>query len=196
MSLFLLYYHTKGKKMKLNYKSVLTAATLMLVGANANANMIWDIYAGGTAGLGGQSVYLDDDHHKSFSSQSYGAIFGIDLPVVRFEAEYDYIDSDYVDSQILMGNAYVKLPGLIVVNPYIGVGVGMLFASDSDAEKYNDFDTTIAYQGMLGATLNIPAIPFKIDIEGRALMSTDVYDQLHDSMMVQYDGRIKLRYIF
>ena len=95
-----------------------------------------------------------------------------------------------------MGNAYVKLPGLIVVNPYIGVGVGMLFGSDSDSAQYAKFDSTVAYQGMLGATLNIPAIPFKIDVEGRALMAPDVYDELHDSMAFQYDARVKLRYVF
>ncbi len=182
--------------MKLNYKSVLTAATLMVVGANANANMIMDWYAGGFAGIGGQAVYLDDNHHKSFSAQSYGAVFGVDLPVVRFEAEYDYLNSDYTKSNLLMGNAYVKLPGLIIVNPYIGVGVGVLFGADSDSVAYTKFDTTVAYQGMLGATLNIPAAPFKIDVEGRALMSPDVYDELHDSMAFQYDARIKLRYIF
>ena len=95
-----------------------------------------------------------------------------------------------------MGNAYVKLPGLAVVNPYIGVGVGAILGGDSDVENYKAFDSTIAYQGMLGATLNIPAVPFKIDLEGRVLMASDIYEKLHDSMVLQYDARIKLRYIF
>ncbi len=180
--------------MKLISASFLTAAAIMATATNANAGLVFDWYAGATAGIGGQSVYFDNDHHKSFSAQSYGVVVGVDLPVVRFEAEYNYLDNDYVDSQIVMGNAYVKLPGVIIVNPYIGVGVGVVF--ESDTGKFQKFDSTIAYQGMLGATLNIPAIPFKIDIEGRALMAPDVYDKLDDSMMWHYDARIKLRYIF
>ena len=182
--------------MKLNYTSFLTAAAIAVAASNANAGMIFDWYAGATAGIGGTAVYLDDDHHKSFSAHSFGGVIGVDLPVVRFEAEYNYLNSDYTKSNILMGNAYVKLPGLIIVNPYIGVGVGALFGADSDSVIYKQFDTSIAYQGMLGATLNIPAIPFKIDIEGRALMAAEVYDKLDDSMAIHYDARVKLRYVF
>lgn len=181
--------------MKLNYTSILTAATLMIAGANANAGMIMDWYAGATAGIGGQSVYTDNDHHKSVSSQSYGAVFGVDLPVVRFEGEYNYLTTKDIESQIAMVNAYVKLPGLVVINPYIGGGVGALFGANSGIYGAA-FDTTLAYQGMLGATLNIPAIPFKIDIEGRALIASDVWDEMDDSMALQYDARVKLRYIF
>jgi dienelactone hydrolase len=72
----------------------------------------------------------------------------------------------------------------------------MLYGSDSDSAKYAKFDSTIAYQGMLGATFNIPALPFKIDVEGRALIAPDVYEDLHDSTAFQYDARVKLRYIF
>ncbi len=182
--------------MKLNYKSFLAAATLAIAAANANAGLVADWYAGATAGIGGQSIYLDDDHHKSFSAQSYGALVGVDLPVVRFEAEYNYLNIEDLNTNIVMGNAYVKLPGLAVVNPYIGVGVGAILGGDSDVENYKAFDSTIAYQGMLGATLNIPAVPFKIDLEGRVLMASDIYEKLHDSMVLQYDARIKLRYIF
>ena len=182
--------------MKLNYASILSATVIAITASGANAGLVADWYAGATAGIGGQSVYLDNDHHKSFSAQSFGAVIGVDLPIVRFEGEYNYLNSDYTKSNILMGNAYVKLPGLVVVNPYIGVGVGVLFGSDSDSVKYTKFDTTIAYQGMLGATLDIPALPFKIDIEGRALLATDIYDKLDDAMAVQYDARVKLRYVF
>ena len=182
--------------MKLNSLSFLAAATIAAASSNANAGLIADWYAGATAGLGGQAVYLDDDNHKSFSAQSFGGVIGVDLPVVRFEAEYDYLNSKNTDANLVAGNAYVKLPGLIVVNPYIGVGVGALFGSKSDSVKFKKFDTSIAYQGMLGATLDIPVLPFKIDVEGRALIAPKVYDKLHDSMAVQYDGRVKLRYIF
>lgn len=182
--------------MKLNYKSILTAGVLAAVAVPSYAGLVADWYAGATAGIGGQSIYLDDDHHKSFSAQSYGALVGVDLPVVRFEGEYNYLNIEDLNTSIIMGNAYVKLPGLAVVNPYIGVGVGAILGGDSDVDKYKAFDTTIAYQGMLGATLNIPAVPFKIDFEGRILMASDIYEKLHDSMVWQYDARVKLRYIF
>ena len=185
--------------MKLNYKSILTAATLMIAASNANAGMIMDWYAGGTAGYGSMSMIIDNngnDHTSDHSAQSYGAVFGVDLPVVRFEAEYDYLTSDRVDMQTLMGNAYVKLPGLVVVNPYIGVGVGVMF--DAKTNYYPvDLDSSIAYQGMLGATLNIPALPFKIDVEGRALFVPEVYSKNGIEVdAMQYDARVKLRYVF
>lgn len=182
--------------MKLNYKSILAATALAIVAVPSHAGLVTDWYAGATAGIGGQSVYLDNDHHKSFSAQSYGALVGVDLPVVRFEGEYNYLNVQDLSTSIIMGNAYVKLPGLVVVNPYIGVGVGMVLGGDSDIENYKAFDTTVAYQGMLGATLNIPALPFKVDVEGRVLMAPDVYEKRDDSMAWQYDARIKLRYIF
>ncbi len=185
--------------MKLNYKSFSTVAALMIAGANANAGMIMDWYAGGTAGFGSMVTFTENNknHHTSdHSAQSYGAVFGVDLPVVRFEAEYDYLTSDRIDMQTLMGNAYVKLPGLVVVNPYIGVGVGIMF--DANADNYPvKLDAAIAYQGMLGATLNIPALPFKVDVEGRVLYTPDIYSKNDieiDGM--QYDARIKLRYVF
>ena len=184
--------------MKLNYTSILTAATLMLAAGNANANMVWDLYAGGTAGFGGMA-FTFDEHHADWSAQSYGAVFGVDLPVVRFEAEYDYLTSDKIDMQLAMGNAYVKLLGAGIINPYIGVGIGMLLDTESDHYKYKDadIDPTIAYQGMLGATLNIPAIPFKIDIEGRTLYIPEIYSiAKKDVNAFQYDARVKLRYIF
>ena len=170
--------------MKLNYKSIFTAIALMTFGANAS--------------LGGAMVYSSNNRFNNHS-QSYGAVFGMDFPVVRFEAEYNYVDSEHLDMSLAMGNAYVKLPGLVVVNPYIGVGVGVMFDASADSKYYPDIklDTAIAYQGMLGATLNIPALPFKIDIEGRALFVPEIYSKNNiDVDGLQYDARIKLRYVF
>lgn len=182
--------------MKLNYKSILTAALLTIAASGANAGLVYDIYAGGTAGFGGMAL-ISDDHTRDWSSQSYGAIAGIDLPVVRFEAEYNYLDSDRIDMQTLMGNAYVKLPGVAIINPYIGVGVGIMFDADVDNFPVDDLDASVAYNGMLGVTLNIPAVPFKVDVEGRVLYMPDVYDKHSIEInAMQYDARVKLRYIF
>ena len=181
--------------MKLNYTSFLTAGALMFMGANANANIIYDWYIGGTAGFGGMALY-SDHHDSNHAAQSYGAVFGISLPIVSFEAEYNYLTSKRVDMHMAMGNAYVKLPGLIVVNPYIGVGVGMMV--DAKTDYYNiNFDTSIAYQGMLGATFNIPTMPIKVDVEGRVLYTPEIYSKHNIEIdAMQYDARVKLRYVF
>ena len=157
--------------------------------------MVADWYAGATAGIGGQSVYLDNDNHKSFSAQSFGAVIGVDLPVVRFEGEYNYLNSDEMDLHLVMGNAYVKLLGAAIVNPYIGVGVGVMVDGDT---KYDvDLDTAVAYQGMLGATFNIPVLPLKIDLEARALLMPDLFSVgKEDVDALHYDARVKLRYVF
>ena len=183
--------------MKLNYKSILTAAGLMIVATNANAGMVYDLYAGATAGIGGLTVSTKD-HNSTHTSHAYGAVVGVDLPVVRFEGEYNYIDSERVDMQTLMGNAYVKLPGLAIINPYIGVGVGLMFDAQANHAYYPvNFDSTIAYNGMLGATLNIPALPIKVDVEGRLLFFPDIYDKNNINVdALQFDARVKLRYVF
>lgn len=181
--------------MKLNYKSFLAAAILAVLGTNANAELLYDIFAGGTAGLGGMALSTDDLDRTSWSAQSYGVVAGVDLPVVRFEGEYNYLNSDEMDLHLVMGNAYVKLLGAAIVNPYIGVGVGVMVDGDT---KYDvDLDTAVAYQGMLGATFNIPVLPLKIDLEARALLMPDLFSVgKEDVDALHYDARIKLRYIF
>ena len=163
--------------------------------ANANANMVWDWYAGGTAGLGGMAVSTDKIDRTNWSAQSYGAVLGVDLPVIRVEAEYNYLKSDEINMNMLMGNAYVKFMGAAIVNPYIGVGVGMMVDADTDHDI--DIDPAVAYQGSLGLTFNIPTLPIKIDLEGRALFIPDLFKLDHEEVdVLHYDGRIKLRYVF
>ena len=77
--------------MKLNYKSFLTAATLAIVAANANAGIAFDLYTGATAGIGGQRFTVGH-HTEKESAKSFGAIAGVDIPFVRLEAEYNYLD--------------------------------------------------------------------------------------------------------
>ena len=186
--------------MKLNYASFLTAAILAIATTNANANIIWDLYAGGSLGLGGMSMYSEEDEFDGddWSARSYGAVLGIDLPVVRFEAEYDYLASSKIDMQTVMGNVYVKFMGEVVANPYIGVGVGAVLDYKYDHDRFDiDTETTIAYQGMLGVTFNLPAMPLKIDLEGRLMYMPEVYEWEHEAIdAMYYDARLKLRFVF
>lgn len=179
--------------MKLNYTSFFTAAILMVGATNANAEILFDFYAGGTVGLGNMTMFSSEDH-DDWSAQSYGLVAGIDFPVIRIEAEYDVLSSHKIDMQTVMGNAYVKLPGT-VINPYLGFGVGAMVHASHDYDI--DIDTTVAYQGMLGVTFNIPTLPIKIDLEGRVMYMSDLYEYYDDDVdAIHYDVRAKLRVLF
>jgi len=182
--------------MKLNSKIFLTAILTASVAGAASANTVMDIYAGGMFGAGGSIVYNDGDHH-SFSSRTFGAIAGIDIPLLRVEAEYNHMVMDDTSTNSAMLNAYFKMMSTII-HPYVGVGVGSVFGGEY-SKNHVDYDvkTTVAYQGMLGLTFDVMALPIKFDIEGRALYAPNfihVADNKPD--LVQYDARLKLRYIF
>ena len=55
---------------------------------------------------------------------------------------------------------------------------------------------------MLGATVDILAVPLKFDIEGRVLYAPDIYTVTQPTGsdvtpdMLQYGLRVKMRYIF
>ena len=175
---------------------LMTLAIIFGMGS-ANANMLFDVYAGGTYGVGGYTIFSDakDINH---SSQSYGAVLGMDIPMFRFELEYNYLDTDLLSINTAFINAYFKLPTPIV-KPYIGAGVGSTFSSKYEPLKSIsiDIEDAMAYQGMLGITIDIPVIPFNIDIEGRALYIPEFIESVDESPdLLQYEGRVKLRYVF
>lgn len=182
--------------MKTKTLGFLTTAAIMLTAGAANANLLFDIYAGGTYGVGGYTLLADEN--ESASAQSYGAVLGMDLPLFRVELEYNYMNADDITLNLGMVNGYFKLP-TPVFKPYIGAGIGTTFSSSYEpvANVSIDIDDTIAYQGMLGLTLDIPVIPFNIDIEGRVLYASDLFEMTTEKYdLLQYEGRVKLRYIF
>ena len=103
--------------MKIKTLGFLTTAAIMMTAGSANANLLFDIYAGGTYGIGGYTLLADNN--ESASSQSYGAILGIDIPLFRIELEYDYLNADDIELNLGMVNGYFKLP-IPVLKPYIG----------------------------------------------------------------------------
>ena len=182
--------------MKTKTLGFLTTAAIMLTAGTANANLLFDVYAGGTFGIGGYTLFADEN--ESFSSTTYGAVLGMDIPMFRIELEYNYLDSD--DATLNMGfvNGYFKLP-TPVVKPYIGAGIGTTFSSEFTPVAHTtiDIDDTIVYQGMLGVTLDIPVVPFNIDVEGRVIYASDLIEYMNDTAdVLQYEGRVKLRYVF
>lgn len=179
--------------MKLKTAGLLTLVSILGGAANANAAALFDIYAGATAGLGRETTFADNDH-ISQSAQSYGAILGIDIPFLRVEGEYNYLSTTDSRMHIGMVNGYFKIP-LIIVTPYFGAGIGSIF--NGEAIGNIDVQNAAAYQGMIGATFDIPVLPFKADIEARALYAPNIYDAASSHPdFLHYDMRVKLRYIF
>lgn len=188
--------------MKINSLSIISMLSVLTCATAANAGVIADFYVGGMVGVGGQTLFANDTN-KSSTSRLFGAIAGMDIPVFRIEAEYNYIDSTELDASIGMVNGYVKVPSTLI-QPYIGAGIGTVFSgkhtvTTGGTETKYDMDTTAAYQAMLGATLAILAVPIKFDIEGRVLYAPDIYkipgtDTTPD--LLEYNARVKARLVF
>ena len=161
----------------------------------AVANSVFDLYAGVSVGVGAQTLF-GDGKNETNTSQSFGAMFGIDVPVFRGEVEYTYIGTSDSHASIGFANAYFKMPST-VIRPYLGLGVGLMFAGEEN-EQYNEkYDTKPAYQGMLGVTIDVPKLPFKFDVEAHAIYIPDVLrfgDERPD--VLHYEAKIKLRYLF
>lgn len=179
--------------MKLKTSIILCSVATAFSGV-AIANPVVDFYAGATIGVGAQTVFYDGTNTTD-SAQSFGALIGMDVPFFRIDAEYNYLHQADNYAHLALVNAYFKMPSAII-KPYIGAGVGILF-DGKDKENDITFDTCAAYQGTLGITLDVPVLPFKFDIEGRALYVPDIVtingekpDVLH------YDARVKIRYVF
>ncbi len=184
--------------MKINSISLISLVSLLTCTSVANAGVVADFYVGGMAGVGGQTMF-SDHKNKTEASRVFGAIAGMDLPVFRVEAEYDYFASSNLDTNAAILNLYAKLPSTVIL-PYIGGGIGVIFGGDYSVNKIKyDVDTTAAYQAMLGATIDVLTIPLKFDVEGRILYAPDIFNVTGTDTkpdMLQYNIRAKVRYIF
>ena len=78
--------------MKINSISLISLISILGYVASANASVVADFYIGGMAGVGGQTMF-SDHKNKTEASRVFGAIAGMDLPIFRVEAEYDYFAS-------------------------------------------------------------------------------------------------------
>ncbi len=190
--------------MKINSISLISIISTLTCASAANAAVLADFYIGGMVGAGGQTL-LANHENKTDTSTIFGAVAGMDLPVFRIEGEYDYFDSKDLNTNAAMVNVYAKMPSTVIL-PYIGAGVGMMFGGEqtftdktTGIKTEQKIDSTAAYQAMLGATIDILKLPLKFDIEGRVLYAPDIYtitatDTSPD--MLQYNVRVKMRYIF
>jgi hypothetical protein len=171
---------------------IVTLASVLGFVSDASAGVAWDLYAGATVGAGAATAFVTGERDTDMA-QSYGAMFGVDIPLLRFEAEYNFMNDDNVKMHLGMVNAFFKMPST-VIKPYAGVGVGTIFSGDFGGL---DIKTKPAYQGMLGLTVDMPVLPVKFDVEGRVLYSANVIKVNNiNPDVLHYDLRLKLRYVF
>ena len=173
------------KTTKLALVSMLIAAA---AAAPAKADTL-DFYAGGIIGAG--TSFQGD---RAFGGLSYGAVLGIDIPVLRAEAEYNYLrgkrNGDSINAHVGMVNGYIKFLPTPVIKPYIGLGLGSTLGGGMADE---DIKAAWAVQGMLGIQIDLTFIPVWVDLETRLLHAAKATP---DDGLTQWDARMKLRYAF
>ncbi|MBP5485752.1 MAG: hypothetical protein J6Y07_03545 [Alphaproteobacteria bacterium] len=175
--------------------SIILCSLATVMATPAMANSVWDLYAGVSVGVGAQTLF-GDGKNETGTAQSFGAMFGLDVPLFRGEVEYTYINESDSHASIGFANAYFKMPST-VIRPYFGLGVGVMFNGEENAKYNKKFDTKPAYQGMLGVTIDVPKLPFKFDVEAHAIYIPDVLRFGNERPdILHYEARIKLRYIF
>ncbi|MCL2017818.1 MAG: hypothetical protein FWG80_03560 [Alphaproteobacteria bacterium] len=169
-------------------KTTLYSLIFALCVSGAHADL-FDFYTGVTGGIG--HAFANDFSHKGYS---FGTVFGIDIPIFRTEIEYNYIHGERgastINAHAGMMNGYIKLSPTPIIKPYIGGGVGSIFAGSIAKENIN---ASIAYQAMIGVQLDFPFLPIFTDIETRVLFAENVTP---DSNFTRWDARLKLRYQF
>lgn len=188
--------------MKINSLSLVSIVSVLTCASAANAGVWTDFYIGGMVGAGGQTLFAEHKNETA-SSQLFGAVAGMDLPIFRVEAEYDYLNSSDLNTNAGMVNLYAKMPSTVVL-PYIGAGIGMVFGGDhtitnNGVKTEYKIDSTAAYQAMLGATIDILKVPLKFDIEGRIMYAPDIYKVEATGTspdLLDYGARVKARFIF
>ena len=188
----------------MNIKSIslISFISTLACASAANASVIADFYIGGMAGAGGHTMF-SDHKNETDSSSVFGGIVGMDLPIFRIEGEYNYFNSQKLDTNAAMVNLYAKIPATVIL-PYIGGGFGTVFGGEytiTNGALKTEYhvESTAAYQAMLGATIDILALPLKFDVEGRVLYAPDIYTVPNTQIspdLLEYNVRVKARFIF
>jgi len=179
---------------------ILYSLLFVLCEGVARADVI-DFYVGGVAGAG--AVYSNisnssDSLKNHFSTMSYGGMFGIDIPVIRAEAEYNYLTGtrggNTFNKNIGMLNGYIKFLPTPIIKPYIGAGIGVAFGGKISGALNANLKSDAAYAGMIGVQVKIPATSIFVDVEGRVLYAPNAFPG--NTNMLMPEARVKLRYLF
>lgn len=140
----------------------LSLAGLILASANANA-----FYVG--AGVGSSKAKIDGSSLDKDTAFSLSAGMSIPLPLIPIRGEVELFNLKSSDDSVTgkitgaAANAYVGLPLLPIVKPYVGMGLAYSQLK-GDGEKS---DWQVVPQYMLGLDLSLPLIPVAGGIEYR-----------------------------
>ena len=177
-------------------KKILAVSVLAALVSQPGAAVI-DFYVGGTASVGNSISIRPEMSNLEESARSFGAVAGIDIPFLRLEAEYNYITAQDIHLHAAMGNLYFKLLPLPIITPYIAGGVGQVFSGTADGMSVGN---SMAYQAMLGITVDVPIMSMAMDIEGRVFYADNIFtlpSPIDRGVgFLQYDVRAKLKYVF
>lgn len=156
-------------------KKLLTAGVVasVLFGASLKADAF---YVG--AGVGSSKTKISADEKINMDGKTAFSVYsGMEIPLplipIRAEVEYLQLDSDKngFDAKTygVGANAYVGLPLLPIVKPYIGMGLGYMKQELKDDGDKVKSDWTVVPQYMLGLDVSLPLIPIAGGVEYRYL---------------------------
>ncbi|MBD5404992.1 porin family protein [bacterium] len=154
-------------------KKILCASLIVsaLLGSSFDANAF---YVGASVGdsktkVGGPNK-VNMDGKAAFSVYS-----GMEIPLplipIRAEIEYLHLKSDKDGADMTTAgvgaNAYVGLPLLPIIKPYIGMGFGYMQQEFKYSGEKTKSDWTVVPQYMLGLDVSLPLIPIAGGVEYR-----------------------------
>ncbi|MCR5506452.1 MAG: outer membrane beta-barrel protein [bacterium] len=149
-------------------KKVLSLSLAALVLASANANAF---YVG--AGVGTSKAKFEDVSLDRDAAFSIYTGMSIPLPLIPIRGEIELMNlkssKDEIDGKVYgaAANAYVGLPLLPIVKPYVGMGLAYAQAKFSDDTGSYKSDWKVVPQYMLGLDLSLPLIPVAGGVEYR-----------------------------
>lgn len=172
-------------------KKILSAGLLSaMIFASANANAF---YVG--AGVGSSKAKVDGDTYDKETAFTVSAGMSIPLPLIPIRGEVELLNlksgDDEVEGKIYgaAANAYVGLPLLPIVKPYVGMGLAysQMKYSDTSIPFSGKSEWKVRPQYMIGLDLDLPLIPIAGGIEYRYMdtsfggkdFPTDVDTKVH-----------------
>lgn len=141
----------------------LVLSSVLLLSTKADAFYIGGSFGQSETKVKGTSV----DEDLAFSLYA-GMTLPIPLIPIRGEVEYMHLKSSEDNSDVkthgAAANAYIGLPLLPIIKPYIGVGLGYLQQDIKGSDK-SDWEVTPQY--MVGFDISLPIIPIAGGVEYR-----------------------------
>ena len=165
----------------------LSVAALVLASTNANA-----FYIG--AGAGSSKVKSEGATLDGKASFVVSTGMSIPLPLIPIRGEVELMNleakEDNTKGKIYgaAANAYIGLPLLPIIKPYIGMGLSYTQLKISGSGISDKSDWKVAPQYMLGLDLSLPLIPVAGGVEYR-YMDTKYDDTKVKSHTVMVKGR-------